>query len=149
MSDKLARIKAIGFALAGTWRPLSETKLEFDLNDNIAASKNVLYAFVAGGELMYLGKTVQSLRTRMAGYKNPGSTQPTNKRNNKNIKHSLAEGKCVEIFILPDNGLLHYGGFHVNLAAGLEDSLIRLLNPPWNGRKKESPDQSLVPVESG
>jgi hypothetical protein len=38
----------------------------------------------------------------------------------------------VEIYALPDNGLLRYGGFHVNLAAGLEDSIVRDLNPPWN-----------------
>jgi len=33
---------------------------------------------------------------------------------------------------LPDNGLLHFGDFHVNLAAGLEDSIIKTLNPLWN-----------------
>jgi hypothetical protein len=38
----------------------------------------------------------------------------------------------VDIFALPDNGLLHYGGFHINLAAGLEDSLISTLAPSWN-----------------
>ena len=38
----------------------------------------------------------------------------------------------VEIHALPDNGLLYYRGFHVNLAAGLEDSLVATLKPVWN-----------------
>ena len=36
----------------------------------------------------------------------------------------LSKGKSIDIFALPDNGLIHYGGFHLNLAAGLESSLI-------------------------
>jgi 5-methylcytosine-specific restriction protein A len=59
----------------------------------------------------------------------------------------LAKGQEVEAYILPDNGLLRYGAFHLNLAAGLEDSLIRELNPAWNGGKKEGVDQSLHPIE--
>ena len=53
----------------------------------------------------------------------------------------------MDIFVLPDNGLLHYGLFHVNLAAGLEDSIVRELNPPWNGDQKEAPNQALQPTE--
>jgi hypothetical protein len=36
--------------------------------------------------------------------------------------------------VLPDNGLLRFGGFHLNLAAALEDSLINDLRPRWNMR---------------
>jgi hypothetical protein len=52
----------------------------------------------------------------------------------------------VAIYVLPDNGLLYYGGFHVNLAAGLEDSLVRELQPPWNGGKKDSGEPPLPDV---
>ena len=38
----------------------------------------------------------------------------------------------MDILALPDNGLLHYGQFHVSLAAGLEDSIISVIAPPWN-----------------
>jgi hypothetical protein len=145
MSEKLGAIKAIGFTVAGCWTQ-TNTGLAFELND-LANARNVLYAFVVDDELMYLGKTVQSLRTRMAGYKTPGPTQSTNVRNNLKIRKILAQGKRVQILVLPDNGLLHYGGFHVNLAAGLEDSLVRKLTPPWNGGKKEAPNQLLQPTE--
>jgi len=98
---------------------------------------NVLYAFVSNGEIKYIGKTTQPLKGRMASYQNPGPTQSTNIKNNENIKMLLEADEAVDIFILPDIRLLHYGGFHINLAAGLEDSLISEISPPWNGKRRE------------
>ena len=69
----------------------------------------------------------------MYGYQNPGPTQYTNVKGNKFISEILLAGGGVEIFALPDNGLLHFGDFHINLSAGLEDSLIAKLQPKWNG----------------
>lgn len=68
----------------------------------------------------------------MQGYKRPGPSQTTNVRGHQRIKELLAAGQTVSIWALPDNGLLRYGGFHVNLAAGLEDSIINELRPVWN-----------------
>ncbi len=144
MEGNVERLKAIGFKLAGRWSR-GELGIAFELFD-CATARNVLYAFVTDGQVMYVGKTVQPLRTRMAGYKNPGPTQSTNIRNKKTIDERLARGQQVEIFVLPDNGLLHYGGFHVNLAAGLEDSVVRELSPPWNGGQKEAANETLQPV---
>jgi hypothetical protein len=107
----------------------------------------VLYAFVVDGQLMDVGKTIQSLRTRTAGYKKPAPTQSTNIYNHGKICDCLAKGKDVAIYVLPDNGLLRYGGFHFNLAAGLEDSVIKELKPPWNGGKKEASDETMQPTE--
>jgi hypothetical protein len=144
--EKVARLKVVGFTVAGCWK-LSGDALEFELSVELASARNVLYAFVVDDGLMYVGKTVDTLRKRMYGYKNPGATQSTNIRNNAKIRESLAQGRRVEILALPDNGLLHYGGFHVNLAAGLEDSLVRDLMPTWNGGRKEASDQQLTPTE--
>ena len=145
MDDKhLTRLKFIGFALVGVWK-LGEDGIFFELNDLLNA-RNVLYAFGVDGQLVYIGKTVQPLRARMSGYKNPGLTQSTNIKNNRKLHESLNMGGNVEIFILPDNGLLHYGGFHLNLAAGLEDSLIKDLSPAWNGGQKEASNQTLQPI---
>jgi hypothetical protein len=92
-----------------------------------------LYAFVLGDDVMYVGKSIRRLRTRLHGYCNPNSTQITNVRNNRSILEARAAGIEVAVYALPDNGLLNYGEFHVNLAAGLEDSIIKRLKPPWNG----------------
>lgn len=146
MDDTLSRLKAIGFLLAGVWK-VDGSDIRCELND-LGIARNVLYAFAVGGGLAYVGKTVQPLRVRMNGYRNPGPTQSTNIKNHDHIRQSLNQGKLVEIYVLPDNGLLHYGGFHVNLAAGLEDSIVRELNPPWNGGQKEASNQSLQPTET-
>lgn len=139
--DSLHRINKIGFIRAGRWK-LDSDQLTFELNE-LGTAKNVLYAFVVSNQVMYVGKTILPLSKRMIGYKNPGLSQVTNVKNNRLIRDRLSNAESVEIFALPDNGLLHYGGFHVNLAAGLEDSLVKTLAPPWNGAQKESVRQLL------
>jgi hypothetical protein len=138
------RLLEIGFQPAGHWL-LNEDGLSFELLRH-GSQRNVLYAFVSDGHVQYVGKTVQPLARRMHGYKNPGPGQSTNIKNHELIKDSLQEGAAVDILVLPDNGLLHYGQFHVNLAAGLEDNVIAVLQPPWNGKRrlrKEDRDELL------
>ena len=134
----------IGFQLAGHWHLLNnELSLEMIRH---GSSKNILYAFVSDGSVKYVGKTIQPLRKRLYGYLKPGTSQSTNIKNNSHIKELLTVGAAVDIFALPDNGLLHYGQFHVNLAAGLEDSIIAVLQPDWNGKsissKEPDPDDA-------
>lgn len=111
--------------------------------------KNNLYAFVCDGEVKYVGKTTRLLRTRMYHYCRPGATQPTNIKNNANILDMLSQNVAVDIFVLPDNGLMHYRQFHVNLAAGLEDSIIKVINPEWNGFKKTELKVEAVVLNDG
>src|SRR2546426_73099 len=129
--DSLNRLTAMGFIECGEWVAAEDQLVPKLLK--CADSRNILYAFVVDGVIMYIGKTVQSFRARMQGYRTPGATQFTNVRNHQNLRTALGSGQRVAIYVLPDNGLLRYGGFHVNLAAGLEDALVRELQPPWNG----------------
>jgi hypothetical protein len=129
------RLLDIGFEQAGHWA-LKDAKLIFELFRH-STQRNILYAFICNGQVKYVGKTTQLLRTRMSGYKNPGNTQATNAANHRRIKSLLISGESVEILALPDNGLLHYGQFHLNLAAGLEDNIIKVLDPEWNGGERE------------
>lgn len=140
------RLLAIGFEPAGHWL-LEREKLRCELTRH-AAQRNILYAFVCDGEVKYVGKTRGSLSSRMSAYRTPGKgkSNSTNVGNHARIRELLAEGVAVEIFALPDNGLLHYGPFHLNLAAALEDDIIRLLNPEWNGGAKESPPEPVPAV---
>lgn len=124
------RLQTLGFRRVGAWR-FDGGVLDFDLTEH-AEARNVLYAFISSGSVLYIGKTVKSLCDRIKGYRRPGPTQETNKRGNERLRELLAAKAEVEIFALPDNGLLRYGGFHVNLAAGLEDDLIATLKPVWN-----------------
>lgn len=126
----LQRLLDIGFRKVGEWK-LANGEVASTLNAE-ADSRNILYAFESEAEVLYVGKTTQPLKARMYGYQNPGPTQSTNIRNNKNLKERLALGGSVSILVLPDHGLLKYGGFHLNLAAGLEDSIVSELKPKWN-----------------
>ncbi len=129
------RLLEIGFVPAGHWI-LEDDKLKFELT-RLSTQKNILYAFVCDGQVKYVGKTIRALAIRMSGYKTPGITQTTNINNHRRIKELLSLRVAVEILALPDNGLLHYGQFHLNLAAALEDAIVRVINPEWNGGKAE------------
>ncbi len=144
------RLLSIGFQMCGHWF-LDNNDLNFKLFQH-SNQKNILYAFVCDGQVKYVGKTTQQLSKRMAGYKNPGISQSTNIRNGKCIRDLLSAGVAVDILALPDNGLMHYGQFHINLAAALEDDIILKITPEWNGGKSETVSSTnesvkLVPNE--
>jgi hypothetical protein len=126
----MRRLLHIGFRKVGQWKR-DDVGIKFDLID-LQDSNNILYAFISNEEVLYVGKTTQSLTHRMSGYQNPGPSQKTNINNNRLISELLSTGKEVSIYAMPDNGLLHYGIFRLSLAAGLEDSIVVTLKPRWN-----------------
>lgn len=130
---------AIDFSEIGTWR-LDGDDLDYALQDErqseIAAmmrAPNALYAFVRDSQILYIGKTARSLRNRFRGYRRPGARQRTNLKCNRRIRELLNDGAEVRILCFVPISQLRYGDFEINLAAGLEDALIRRINPPWNG----------------
>lgn len=129
----LERLQSIGFRCSGSWALDEAGGIKVTLTEN-AQTANALYAFVLNEDVVYVGKTTQQLRRRLYGYQNPRITQRTNVRGNKAIFIELSAKKKVDIFVLADNGLVRFGGFHLNLAAALEDSLINDLRPLWNKR---------------
>ena len=131
----------IKFENIGKWT-LESGRLTYEIEhqDNSYMNfLNVLYAFVLnadnenGGEIMYIGKTTRSLRNRFMGYTNPGSQQQTNQKVNAGIKALLEKGNEVNIFCFKSLENLSWGQHTINLAAGLEDSLVRNFKPSWNG----------------
>lgn len=130
----MERLTNIGFRKVGEWKTLNDLICPgiFDLKN----SANILYAFISNGIVLYVGKTTQTLKKRMYGYQKPGHTQYTNIKGNKLLLELLESGESVDIYALPDDGLRHIGDFHLNLAAGLEDSIISILKPKWNGSFK-------------
>ena len=73
MTTPIDRLTTMGFKNCGGWKFEAEV-LRYVISEN-STSKNVLYAFVSAGTVLYIGKTVQSLQRRMYGYQNPGPTQ--------------------------------------------------------------------------
>lgn len=137
------RLLTIGFINVGLWKLNEGADLKYFLISN-HQTKNILYAFVSNGIIKYIGKTIMPLTMRMKGYQNPGPSQSTNIRVNKEISNLLSTGQPVDIFILVDNGLLKYGNFRINLAAGLEDTLINEIGPSWNYAGKNKIEEDKV-----
>jgi hypothetical protein len=133
MTATLDQLQNVGFEYAGQWRREDE-RLLCEL-EQFKAAKKVLYAFVSNNIVYYIGKTVQTLQQRMQGYKYPNESQKTNARNNQLIHKELDSLRSVEIYVLLNKKVEEYMGFEINLAAGLEDSLIEKLKPAWNGLK--------------
>jgi hypothetical protein len=124
------RLLKIGFEVAGLWQMKGDSlTITFQRH---AEKRNILYAFIHDGDVRYVGVSTQTLRKRMAVYISPGPKSSTNIRSRANILERLARGSTVEVYALPDSGLMHVGPFHLNLAAGLEGSIIATLAPDWN-----------------
>jgi hypothetical protein len=153
------RILKIGFKNVGFWqRHNRNPDWIFFESRTVAPHPHTLYAFVIDGDVMYVGKTSKTLKGRMGNYMRAATQQAkdsTNARNARNILSALRAGQTVDIYALPDEELHHYGAFHLNLAAALEDSIIAVLNPEWNGGKKlvvddvedVDPDVVFAPVQ--
>lgn len=127
------KLLQIGFKKVGKWI-FQDNSLEY-LLDIERNNINFLYAFIVDNNIKYIGKSTQTIQKRFNGYKNPGKDQRTNIKNNKKLIDELNKNKEIDIYIFIDSGLLLYGSFHINLAAGLEDSLIKQTNPEWNNLK--------------
>jgi hypothetical protein len=130
----MQRLFDIGFKYTGEWI-LKNDILDYDLIDH-SQEKNLLYSFVIGKRIYYLGKTTYTLKKRMNGYKNSGSSQKTNLRVKDEIIKKLESGKNVYIYILLNDAKFKYKNYPVCLASGLKDLLIIELDPVWNVRGK-------------
>lgn len=139
----LQRLLELGFKKVGHWKLSDAQRLRCELSTSEYTGKT-LYTFVSSSHILYIGKTNRTLKRRMYGYMNPGKSQRTNHRLNPLLTRLLSDEKQVEIYAFADSGLLFYGGFHVNLAAGLEDSLISQIRPKWNMMGK-----SRITIPSG
>jgi hypothetical protein len=130
------------FEEIGKWILKQNDKIDFvfieslNQSDSIFLQKNILYSFVSVDKdgnsfIKYLGKTTKGTLTRLAQYRS-GAGQATNSRVNVEIKELLNNNQTVKIFILQDLPALQWGGYNLNLPAGLEDSLIFSFKPEWN-----------------
>lgn len=135
----LARLRKIGFEEIAQWRLEGEV-LTYVLNNGpkseaLSEFPNVLYAFTCKEKILYIGKTTQGLKIRFRGYCKPGPTQVTNQKCHNEILKLLKNKFPVSISVFGECRLrLHHEAFEINMAAGLEDSLIESFAPVWNGR---------------
>lgn len=134
--EKLSDLLNIGFVYMGEWQLHDQLSIEWHESQETLAlldSKPALYAFAENGILKYVGKTAKKLKERLKQYVNPGNSQSTNIKCNKNIRRALDNDNIVQVFGFSPDACLQYGKFGISIPAGLEDALIKELAPLWNG----------------
>lgn len=131
-AEGLSKLISMGFEHVGDWF-LDGQDVSYQLS-KFGNERNILYAFIENGQVNYIGKSIQNLNKRMYLYKNCGESQRTNIRVREKIRSSLANGSRVMIYVFIQKVHMTYENIPINLAAGLEDNLIRLISPKWNIR---------------
>jgi len=126
----------LGFEKAGDFI-LEDADLIFKIEEKYSEQRDLLYSFVLNGLPVYVGKTSQIFRKRLAQYRKPGRSQKTNRRVNIEIIKSLTHGGEIEIYVLTSPKDLRFRGFRLNLAAGLEDSVIKNVSCALNSAGKQ------------
>lgn len=115
------RLKAVGDKPA-RWRWLT-------------ARPGALFAFCSGDKVLYIGRSTTTLSKRFAAL-----GDATEASFHQAIRKLLVAGKDVRILVLADQPTLSWGPFAIDLAAGLEESLIKAFKPSWN--KTEALDRA-------
>ena len=118
----LKSLTDIGFEKVGSFS-LNGADLSFEPG-KYGEQKEILYCFVKNNVPIYVGKTVKSFKERMGQYRRGHRSQKTNYRINKKIVEALTNNKKIDIYVLTFSEPQHHRGFRINLAAGLEDTLI-------------------------
>ena len=139
MSFKYEQLIDLNFSVIGFWKKSNEG-LSYEVLDNKHNEfeiDNSLYVFFdkENDRILYVGKTTQTLKKRFYGYIR-GNGQSTNSK----IHNKLVKERSEKILILSLNDVLpfNWGIYNINLAAGLEDSMIEIENPLWNGKCSET-----------
>ena len=113
--------------------------LDFDLPPDWRTRRNVVYAFVAGDAVLYVGETSKGMAERFACYRYGNTVVgDTDNRVKCAITRALLQGVGVGIWacqpraslILPDGSALH-----VPASKPLEEHLIALVDPQENVKR--------------
>lgn len=92
-----------------------------------------VYSFVKDGVALYVGVATMGLAKRLYFYRRPGSTQKTNIRVKPLLLAALNTSLHIDIYTATPNDF-DWNGLPVSGMAGLEYSLIKTFNLPWNIR---------------
>ncbi len=141
----MKRLIDIGFTRIGGWR-LENDAPTFSLH-SMGDAVDVLFAFIASGEVKFVGRAEQPLTRCMQRFQQPEADDSVYVEWRQQIADALYSGLEVDIYLLPERGLLQYGDFQVNLAAGLEASILATLQPEWN--ETQAPPRTITVDSTG
>ncbi len=141
-----AELEKEGLLHAGNWR-MDEGELRFTVTPELAACKNVIYAFTSEDQPLYIGKTTKMMAKQLNAYQAPSPTQSAHIKNHAQIRQTLLSGAPVDIFILHDEKLVKMRWMEENPATIRESELIKQFRPRWNSGKMHL-DKPRAPREA-
>jgi hypothetical protein len=119
-----------GFKFIGEWTQHPESLIRLDAN---APTSPGVYAFVVDDIVVYIGLTLNGLKTRFDQYRRGHKGQKTSSRIKAQISGTLGAGKKVKVLVATPEPS-EWQELPVNTAAGLEVGLIEMIRPSWNIR---------------
>jgi hypothetical protein len=119
-----------GFEFIGEWTQDPESLIRLDAK---APTLPGVYAFIVDDVVVYVGLTVNTLKTRFDQYRRGHKGQRTSSRINGRIAETLNAGKKVKVLVATPEPS-EWQELPVNTAAGLEVGLIEMIRPSWNIR---------------
>lgn len=122
-------LKSVGFEPAGEWT--LDNGRPAPVLQGPTRRRGALYAFVAGDEVLYIGKPTWSDGTDV-GPLGQTATRATGAEGKRMID-ILFSGREVAIWMLAPQERMEYRGLPLDIAAGLEPALIERVRPTWNG----------------
>ena len=125
------------FVEIGEWKLKKGLKSGITFKLNKFEDERVIYAFVVEDKVKYIGvceNSTTTIKDRISRYKSLQGAG-TNERIAGKIKDCLKDGRTVRIFALKPKSTLLYKDLKIDLIKGLENPLIKKLNPEWNIQK--------------
>jgi len=125
------------FVEIGEWKLKKGLKSGITFKLNKFEDERVIYAFVVDDKVKYIGvceNSTTTIKDRISRYKSLQGAG-TNERIAGKIKDCLKDGRTVRIFALKPKSTLLYKDLKIDLIKGLENPLIKKLNPEWNIQK--------------
>jgi hypothetical protein len=96
---------------------------------NVTTRLPIVYALVAGDQVMYIGETIQGYIRPLNYHKNEVMSDVRN-----GIISSISQGLDVDVFARSEDLEFEFEGLLLNLRVSLEAALIKKYLPPWNNK---------------
>lgn len=124
MKNHVKRLVAIGFKEIGHWSLKGDNRTCVPII-KAGNERDVLYAFVVGSSVKYIGRSMAGISTRLKKY-------PHERKMRKYLLKTLLSHKKIKILQLMFPYQFKFGEFDFNIPAGIEDSIIGGIQPAWN-----------------
>ena len=130
-------LEEFGFVEVGNWLLRGSVKSGVSFELSRYHNDRVIYAFLVDGNPRYVGicdKSTTTLKDRMSRYRGRVGGG-TNERIATAIRGELERGGTVKILALKPHRSIQYRGLHIDLVKGLENPLLKAIDPDWNIHK--------------